>query len=158
MMSDVVEPVIQLSVARQKDMQIILPLVQEFYQHFGYPYDESQKRRVLKELLHNPSFGRMLLIAHDGNPIGYVLLTFSFSLEFNGSVAFIDELFLGPADRQKGIGSGVLAQVESLCTNMGMKAVRLESEVENRRATALYARFGYHAHKRHIMTKVLHET
>lgn len=133
----------------------MIPFVHEFYQHFKYPYVEKKKREVLKALIANKSLGRALLINHNRKQIGYVLLTFSFSLEFNGSIAFIDELFIEASGRQKGVGSQVLKQIETLCSRLGIKAVRLESEAENKRATALYTRSGYHDHGRRLMTKQL---
>jgi GNAT superfamily N-acetyltransferase len=146
---------VHLVAVQQKDIPTLLPFVQQFYHHFQYPYNEAQKIGALRHLMQDESLGRILLIKHNDRPIGYVLLVFSFSLEFNGSIAFIDELFIEPSGRQKGVGSQVLAQVESLCATLGMKAVRLESEAHNERATALYARSGYHDHKRHLMTKLL---
>lgn len=143
--------------AQLNDISALLPFVREFYRHFDYPYHEAQKSDVLRRLVQDGSLGRIMLIKHHDRAIGYVLLVLSFSLEFNGSIAFIDELFIEPSGRQKGVGSQVLAQVESVCAALGVRAVRLESEAHNDRATALYARLGYHDHKRHLMTKLLKE-
>ena len=146
---------LHLSMAHRKDLDTIMPLVEQFYRHFGYPYQEARKRAVLTELMRRRSLARTFLIQQAGETLGYVLLMFTFSLEFDGPVAFIDELFVKPACRQKGVGSKVLAEVERLCASMGMRAIRLETEEGNPRATALYARSGYHAHDRRIMTKVI---
>jgi ribosomal protein S18 acetylase RimI-like enzyme len=146
---------VRLVSAKLTDLDAIIPFVREFYAHFKYPFVKAQKRDVLKALILNRTLGRILLIEHNGKRIGYVLIAFSFGLEFNGPVAFIDELFIEPSERQKGVGSQVLKQVEALCFRLGMKAVRLESEANNKRATALYARSGYHDHGRRLMTKLL---
>jgi GNAT superfamily N-acetyltransferase len=146
---------VRLVSAKVTDLDTIIPFVREFYTCFKYPFVEEQKRDVLKALNLNRSLGRILLIEHNGKRIGYVLIAFSFGLEFNGPVAFIDELFIEPSERRKGAGSHVLNQVEALCFRLGMKAVRLESETKNKRATALYARSGYHDYGRRLMTKQL---
>ena len=148
---------VHLVAAQQQDVPALLPFVREFYHHFKYPFHEAQKSDVLRRLVQDGSLGRIMLIKHNNNAIGYVLIAFSFSLEFEGSIAFIDELFIEPTGRQKGVGSQVLVQVERLCASLGLKAVRLESEAHNERATALYARSGYHDHKRHLMTKLLRD-
>lgn len=137
------------------DIDTMIPFVREFYCQFGYPYIEDQKRKVLKTLIAKRSLGRALMIKHNGKHVGYVLVTFSFSLEFNGPIAFVDELFIEPSGRQKGIGTQVLKQIETLCSRLGIKTIRLESEAKNKRATALYIRSGYHDHGRHLMTKQL---
>jgi ribosomal protein S18 acetylase RimI-like enzyme len=149
---------VHLVVARQQDVPTLLPFVRAFYHHFKYPFQETQKSDVLRHLVQDESLGLIILIKQGDSAIGYVLIAFSFSLEFDGAIAFIDELFIEPSGRQKGVGSQVLAQVESMCASLGLKAVRLESEAQNERATALYARSGYHDHKRHLMTKLLKDT
>lgn len=146
---------IKLAAVQEQDLPVLLPFIREFYTHFNYSYDETQKCGVIRHLISDASLGRIYLIYLDQKPIGYVLIAFFFSLEFGGPIAFLDELFLEPAGRQKGVGSHVLAEVERLCAGLGMRAVRLESEAHNPRATALYARSGYHDHKRHLMTKVI---
>lgn len=137
-------------------MKRLIPFVRAFYEHFGYPYDEQEKVSVLREMLRNKSLGRLWLIEHEGKEVGYVLLAFSFSLEFNGRVAFVDELFITPSCRQKGVGAGVLGEIENVCLRLGIQVLRLESEAHNKRATALYARVGYIDHGRHLLSKRLH--
>jgi GNAT superfamily N-acetyltransferase len=146
---------ILLEPAQQKDISVLLPFVRQFYHHFRYPYHEAQKTDALMHFIQDESLGRILIVRNNENAIGYVLIAFCFSLEFNGVIAFVDELFIEPSSRQKRAGSQVLEQVEKLCDSLSMKAVRLESEADNSRATALYARTGYHDHKRRLMTKLL---
>ena len=136
-------------------MTRLVPFVRAFYEHFNYPYRERQKVSVLRKMLRNESLGRIWLIRHEGRDVGYVLLAFSFSLEFNGRIAFVDELFIEPSHRQKGVGAAVLKKVENICLRSGITAVRLESEAHNPRATALYARLGYVDHGRHLLTRQL---
>jgi ribosomal protein S18 acetylase RimI-like enzyme len=146
---------VMLAPAQQKDIDTLLPFIRQFYHHFNYPFHEGPKIDALRHFVQDESLGHLMIIKQGEKAIGYVLIVFCFSLEFNGSIAFVDELFIEPSGRQKKVGSQVLAQVESLCASLGMKAVRLESEADNDRATALYARSGYHNHKRHLMTKLL---
>jgi diamine N-acetyltransferase len=144
-----------LAAVQEQDLHILLPFIRQFYHQFKYPYDELQKSEILRRMIQDASLGRIFFVQRNNTPIGYVIIAFLFSLEFNGYIAFIDELFIEPSFRQEGVGSQVLAQVESLCAGLGMRAVRLESEAHNHRATALYIRSGYRAHHRYIMTKVI---
>ena len=146
---------LRLVAVKAGHMKRVMPFVRAFYEHFKYPYDERNKASVLHEMLRDESLGRLWLIRHGGKDVGYVLLAFSFSLEFNGRIAFLDELFLNPQYRQKGVGGGVLKKVENICLRLGVKVLRLESEAHNTRATALYARLGYVDHGRRLMSKQL---
>ena len=48
------------------------------------------------ELIRTSSLGKLWMIHWQGQPIGYVAVTFGFTLEFYGRTATIDELFVGP--------------------------------------------------------------
>ena len=146
---------LRLVAVKAEGMQRLIPFVRAFYEHFNYRYEEPEKVSAMKRMLRDRSLGRVWLIRHEGTDVGYLLLAFSFSLESNGRIAFVDELFLEPAYREKGIGAAVLKKVESVCVRLGIKTLRLESEGHNERATALYARMGYIDHGRHLMSKQL---
>ncbi len=135
-------------------MDALFPFVEAFYKHFNYPYHETEKRHALTQLLQDPSAGRAYLILH-GKPAGYVLLSFYFSLEYGGRTAIIDELFVDPTCRQRGIGTQTLQLIETACDGLGVRALHLESERENTRAIALYSKLGFLDLHRHLLTKRL---
>jgi len=137
------------------DLDTLLPLVRQFYRHFGYPYDEANKRKALSQLLREPSLGRVWLVFAGERPIGYLVLVFSFSLESNGATASIDEFFIEPTSRQRGAGSAALHLVEDLCHRLDVTALHLEAEDSNAHATALYLRQGFVDHGRRLLKKRL---
>ena len=145
---------LQLIAVNAIEITRLMPFVRAFYHHFDYPYNEEEKASVLRQILHDESIGRLWLIRHEGKEVGYVLVAFSFSLELGGRIAFIDELFIDSSCRKKGVGAAVLKKAENICLNMGIRAIRLETEPHNQRATDLYARLGYIDHGRHLMTKI----
>jgi ribosomal protein S18 acetylase RimI-like enzyme len=141
--------------AQISDIDQLLPLIHDFYQHFDYPYVETEKRLTLASLLQNPTFGRLYLIQSEKNIVGYVYLSFYFSLEFGGRTAFIDELFILPGYRGLGMGSRVIEQVEQQCRELQFRAIHLESERKNTGATALYLKLGFLDYDRRLLTKRL---
>ena len=144
---------LHLAPVRPGDIDALLPLVRAFYHHFSYPYTEEKKREALRQLIADPALGRVWLVHHHASPVGYVLVAFSFSLEHDGRIAFVDELFIEPEGRQRGAGSAVLREVEAACSALGIPVLRLETEADNERATALYLRSGYVDHGRRLLTK-----
>ena len=80
-------------------------------------------------------------------------MTLGYSLEFHGRDAFIDELYVVPEYRGRGIGSNVMRIVEDACRELGVRAVHLEVERDNPAARALYLRFGFKEHDRLLMTR-----
>jgi ribosomal protein S18 acetylase RimI-like enzyme len=90
------------------------------------------------------------LVRLDGRVIGYVVLTWSFSLESGGLDGYIDELFLEPEVRGRGIGTRVLAQAVLEARRRGCLRLCLEVEHGNP-AINLYRRAGFVDHRRHLM-------
>jgi len=137
------------------DRELLVELIGEFYRESGYPMDAGEARRAFGELLADPQHGRVWLVAVKGQPAGYLALTLGFSLEYMGVDAFIDDFYLRPDVRGHGIGSAVLAQVESEASVLGIRALHLEVERGNARARAVYDRRGFRETDRVLLTKRL---
>lgn len=141
--------------AREADLALLLRMLAEFHREEGYPLDEAAAARALDALVSDPSLGRLWLVLADGAPVGYVAVAFGFSLEYLGRDAFIDDLFIRPAFRGRGLGSQVLAAVEPACRALGVRTLHLEVERRNLRAQALYRRHGFRDNDRQLLSKRL---
>ncbi len=148
-------PEIELRVVEPGDLDRLLPLVEAFYNHFGYSFEARRKRALLQGLLDDPALGRLWWVEQEGGAIGYLLLAFSFSLEMEGRIAFVDELFIAPEGRSQGAGARALALAEAACHALGIAVLRLEVEADNPRAAALYQRQGYGDLGRRLLSKPL---
>ena len=145
------EPTFRL--AADTDIDTLIPMMREFYAIDAYPFDEGAARTALEGLLRDPALGRVWLI-HDGaEAIGYVVLTFGYSLEFHGRDAFVDELFVQPSHRGRGVGTRAMRLVEEACRDLGAHALHLEVERANTVAQRLYRTFGFQDHARYLMTR-----
>jgi diamine N-acetyltransferase len=89
--------------------------------------------------------------------VGYLVAVWGYSLEWHGRDAFVDELFVEPGRRGRGIGSRALELAQEECRRAGIRALHLEVERPNTRAQELYRRMGFRDHDRYLMTKVLVE-
>ena len=137
--------------ATHEDIPQVVRLRSAFYAEEGYPDDPTRAAQLLEHLVSDARYGR--LFVKDGE--AYVLVTFGFSLEFDGRDAFVDELYVAPHARGRGYGTEALAIAERACREHGISALHLEVEIENEKARGLYERTGYKAHSRHLMTKSL---
>ncbi|MEW6127861.1 MAG: GNAT family N-acetyltransferase [Acidobacteriota bacterium] len=143
--------------ARLTDIEWLLAAMREFYAIDGYPFDEAITRRNLEKFIADETLGKLWLIENDAKPIGYLVLTFSFSFEFRGRDAFLDELFIDAHFRGQGIGKTAMRFLEERCREYGVQALHLEVERENIAAQKLYKQFGFQDHDRYLMTKRLVE-
>lgn len=144
-----------ISIAGPGDVERVLQLMREFYAAEHLEYREEVARRALGELWATPALGRLYLMDADGEPAGYLVLTFGFSLEFHGRDALVDELYVRERFRGMGIGSAALRTVEDACRADGIHALHLEVDHANLRAKELYHRMGYLDHDRHLLTRWL---
>jgi ribosomal protein S18 acetylase RimI-like enzyme len=139
--------------AGRTDLDTLLDLVRAYYEFDGHPYDRDMARDALEGLMREPSFGRIWLICDGAAPVGYVVLTIGYSIEYHGHDAFIDELYLREGYRGRGWGRRALAFVEQACRELGVHALHLEVERKNTAAYAVYRKFGFEDHDRYLMTR-----
>lgn len=135
----------------EPDIDFAVAMMREFYAIDGYPIDVSASRRLFLEFINSENLGKSWLILSDGDIVGYVILTFVFSFEFNGKIAFIDELFILPGARGKGIGTNTIAFIKSEAVRLKLKMLYLEVEHHNSAAQKLYADAGFETHSRKFM-------
>jgi GNAT superfamily N-acetyltransferase len=146
---------INYRVAAIADLTILLELVRKFHETEQLPFDETVDREVLANFLADTSLGQLWLIQLGNEVIGYIMVTFGYSLEYRGRDAFIDEFYLYPQYRRRGIGTKTLAFAEDACRVSGVQALHLEADFKNPDAQRLYHRNGYQSHERILMTKQL---
>jgi ribosomal protein S18 acetylase RimI-like enzyme len=155
MVANKMEPIFTLADTSHADL--LIELMQEFYALEHLPFDEKVARQALQQILSNESFGVVHLLSIDKEVIGYIVLTFGFSLEFHGRDAFIDEIYIRESHRSRGIGKASLRYIERVCQRAGIKALHLEVERVNTRAQSVYRQAGYQDHDRYLLTKWLEE-
>ena len=116
------------------------------------PFDALRARSALQGLIRDSPYGRVSLICDANTIVGYLVLTFGYSLEFHGRDAFIDELYIRATHRGRGWGLRAMAHAESVARSENVRAIHLEVGRENT-ALEFYRRIGYVSHERYLMTK-----
>lgn len=144
--------------ADKSDVDTLLLLIQKFYELDGnITFNSSLTRKALIQLLNDESIGRIWLIQDQSKIIGYVILTLSYSLEYGGRDAFIDEFYIESDYQRQGIGKQTIKFLEEVCIALNVQALHLEVERENTSAQSFYRQVGFADHDRYLMTKYLHE-
>lgn len=133
------------------DIDLAVAMMHEFYAIDGYPIDEHRTRGLFNTFLENENLGKAWLILDEGDVVGYLILTFVFSFEFGGTIAFVDELYISDRARGKGIGTQTIEFVKTEAGLLGVKMLYLEVEHHNTIAQKLYASAGFETHKRKFM-------
>jgi ribosomal protein S18 acetylase RimI-like enzyme len=140
-----------LHLAKPEDLDKLLGLVSAFHDEEGLTLTEAARRAGLAPLLDGIPHGAAYLIGPARAPIGYVIVTFGWSVEFGGLDAIIDEIYLRPPVRGRGIASEVLIALPRALSDAGVKGLHLEVDRENEAARRLYARAGFTARDRYML-------
>jgi GNAT superfamily N-acetyltransferase len=128
--------------AATADTPALVDLMAEFYAESSVPLDRAWAAGAFAALLADPARGAVWLFECDRQPVGHVVLTVKFAMEFGGLSAIIDDLFVRVAYRSRGIaGAGVEALVAD-ARRRGCVSLHVEVDPANAPATALYRRIG----------------
>lgn len=139
---------------KQSDIKAIVPMMQEFYAIDHYPFDPEFAKKLFQTFEANDNLGHCWLILVDEEIVGYVILTYVFSFEYQGRIAFLDELYLQKNSRGMGIGKATLQFVNEQALKSDLKLIYLEIESHNENAKNLYLKNGFELHKRQIMKRI----
>jgi len=143
----------QFRVAGEADVPTLLQFMREYYAFDGHAFDEPKASVALLTFLREPSYGTAWLICDGESPVGYVVLTLGYSLEFLGRDAFIDELYLLESHRSRGWGRKTMEFVEDYARSLGVRSIHLEVVRANQNALEVYRKLGFRDHEHHLMTK-----
>lgn len=129
--------------AAPADVPALVALMGAFYAESDYPLPTANATRAFAALLADPRLGGAWLAHLDGTHVGHVVLTVSFSMEYGGLRGFVDDLYVRPAARGRGVAAALLGAVRDACTERGVRALHVEVGAENEIARRLYARAGF---------------
>src|SRR5580700_10808563 len=112
--------------ASSVDIPALVGLMREFYAEAGRALDDDWAAASFSALLGDPSRGAAWIVKVDSVPAGHAVLTFRHSMEFGGLDAFVDDLFVRPGHRRRGLGRALLAALFDECRRRGVLAVHVE--------------------------------
>jgi GNAT superfamily N-acetyltransferase len=152
----------EVRLARPSDVPGLVTLMQEFYAEAGFPLASDVASRVFGDLLANSALGSIWLAEEHGEPLGHLVWTVCYSMEYGGLRGFIDDLYVRPSARGRGIGAALLAAARKEATERGVRVLNVEVGSESCEARGLYSRSGFAESGRLLLTLPLapaaHET
>lgn len=104
---------------------------------------------AVRGLERNRELGRVLVaVEKDGTIVGVAVLSFLWTLEHGGASAWLDELYVAPAGRGRGIGRALTEAAIACADAAQCIALDLEVEPGHEVAERLYERLGFRRHRR----------
>ena len=143
-----------LTLATVEHLDRLLPMLASFHAEEDIKISDEQRAKGLTPLLEGSPHGVVYLIGPPRAPIGYIVISFGWSIEFGGMDGFVDELYVRPGVRGRGVASEVLISLPRALADAGLKALHLEVDTDNADARRLYKRAGFSMRDGyHLMTR-----
>ncbi|MGN1042706.1 MAG: GNAT family N-acetyltransferase [Christensenellales bacterium] len=127
------------------DKDFFIDSCREFYSSSAVMHAVSEKNfeKTFSLLMQENPYARCYIYETEGKKAAYLLISITYSNECGGIVVWLEEMFVLPRYRSRGIGSELFRYVENEYKNAACR-FRLEATRENERAIALYKKLGYH--------------
>lgn len=135
-------------VAAPADLGRVVELVAALLGEHSLAPARARLEAAVTRLLSDPGLWRVLVAESDGEVVGVAVLSWAFSLEQGGRSAWLDEIFVAPEHRGRGIGAGLLDAACEAASQGGACAIDLEVEAGHDRVATLYERRGFRRHQR----------
>lgn len=128
------------------DIPQLLALIRRYWEFEGIAGFEALRIEVLlQHLIQAPDSGAVWVAETGGDLIGYLVAVSMPSLEHKGLMAEIDEMFVVPEARTRGVGRQLIASLEQSLAARGCVRLQLQLGVANAGARAFYRRLGFAA-------------
>ncbi len=127
--------------ATAADAVTVATLLHAFNREFSTPTPEPA---VLAARIRRLLAGRNVIALLTGEPaVGVAVMTLRPNVWYDGPVALLGELYVAPAMRNAGLGSALLAAVESHARKAGAQLVEINVDGDDVAARRFYERHGY---------------
>lgn len=129
---------------RKDDRAAYLKMAAEFYTSDAVLNSVPQEHleKTFDELMRSDNYVKGYIIECGKDTAGYALLVKSYSQEAGGLVVWVDELFVLPQYRNRGLAHEFFAFITNNVSE-NAKVFRLEVEQGNKRAISLYKQLGF---------------
>ena len=113
-------------------------------------------RAVVTQVASDPYHGFMLLALAEDRAVGIAYAAAHLSAEHGGTIGWLEELYVIPEMRSRGIGSALLSEVVARAQARCWRGLELEIVEGHERAVALYQRYAFRPLSRTRFSLLIH--
>jgi ribosomal protein S18 acetylase RimI-like enzyme len=125
------------------DLPELLPLLRGYCAFYEVAPSDAALRELSLTLLEHPDTAGLQLIVRelDGAAVGFATLYWTYSTTSASAIGVMNDLYIAPHARTKGLGAALIRACEAECAVRGLQTMEWETAPTNTRAQALYDRF-----------------
>lgn len=146
---------IDIRPAAPADLHEVTDLLAAQLREHDIPIDRADLEFAADGILRIPDRGFVMLATRGEAAVGVACVSFSWTVERGGMVAWLDELYVVPELREHGVGNALLGEAVIRAAAAGCRTVELEVETSHARAEHLYRRHGFRDLPRRRWTRPL---
>jgi GNAT superfamily N-acetyltransferase len=134
---------IRIAAAGPREAGRVVAAVRRFHAEGGHEVGPAQAAAI-RDLCSDASLGRAWLLTDGrGRDVGYALAYWRHSIDHGGRVAVLDDLWIEPGLRGRGLGARLLRAAMAGMAEAGARAVVVEADPADAPAVAFYRRLGF---------------
>lgn len=130
--------------ARHSDNSTLRNMICALYKEdrVDEPITDKKISATFKELDRNPCRGKIIVFEKGRVAIGYAILIFYWSNEYGGDVLHVDELYVKPEHRQRGVATSFFRHLSETFKPKA-RLMQLEVSPTNSKAMNYYRKLGF---------------
>jgi GNAT superfamily N-acetyltransferase len=147
----------RFEIFRDRDLVELERMVFALYREDSYGGKMSRRkiRDTVWELSLHPSKGTIIVFRIGEAVVGYAIVIYYWSNEYGGDIVSIDELFVKPPWRRKGIGTSFIEYIATTKARY-LKGLQVEVTPVNERALDFYSQRGFLSSENRYLFRKLH--
>ena len=129
--------------AQEKDVPLVLKMIRALAEYARLAHEVVATEADLRNMLFGPRPGPEVVFAYDGkDPVGFALFFHNFSTFLGRPGIYLEDLFVIPEARGRGIGGKLLSHVAALAVARGCERLEWSVLDWNEDAIRFYRKIG----------------
>src|SRR3989440_10774857 len=124
---------VDVRLATEAELEAVTALLVAQLREHRVQTPEAKIASAIQGLLRHPERGRILVAVGEGRPVGVAALSFAWPLEYADRSAWLEELYVEPAARGRGIGTRLLRAALRVAAEAGAAVVDPGGEADHPR-------------------------
>jgi GNAT superfamily N-acetyltransferase len=131
---------VTIEVVGERDLGDLLPLLRAYCDFYEVDPPDRKLDALARALIADPEHEGVQLIARDedGEPLGFATVYWTWQTLTAGRAAVMNDLFVTPAARGKGVGRALIEECRRRARERGCPELVWETAPENETAQGLY--------------------
>jgi GNAT superfamily N-acetyltransferase len=133
---------VEVRPARTDEIEEMLPLIRAYCEFYETEPNDEGLRSMFETLISEPSQGNVFIARADGKAVGFATLDWKWSSLKAARIGYLEDLFVDPEVRGRGIADALIEVCAERCRELGMPALEWLTAPDNHRAQKVYNRTG----------------